>query len=254
MDLKLKESKVVITGASRGIGKSIALAFASEGARLLLVARGQETLEQTKDELDQIGSSKVEILSCDVTKTAAPLEILRCAQDRLAGVDILVNNAGATIRDMETEENWRASFELNTFAPLLVMEALKDELMKSTHASVVNISSIFGREYGGPAQYQTSKAAQIALSNAYARDWITDGIRVNNIAPGSIAFEGGSWGNRLISDPEGMAEFVRAEIPGGRFGKPEEVADAVVWLASPRASWVIGTTLPVDGAQSRSGT
>ena len=254
MDLKLKESKVVITGASRGIGKSIALAFASEGARLLLVARGQETLEQTKDELDQISSSKVEILSCDVTKTAAPLEILRCAQDRLAGVDILINNAGATIRDMETEENWRASFELNTFAPLLVMEALKDELMKSTHASVVNISSIFGREYGGPAQYQTSKAAQIALSNAYARDWITDGIRVNNIAPGSIAFEGGSWGNRLISDPEGMAEFVRAEIPGGRFGKPEEVADAVVWLASPRASWVIGTTLPVDGAQSRSGT
>ncbi|MDG1839405.1 MAG: SDR family NAD(P)-dependent oxidoreductase [Dehalococcoidia bacterium] len=254
MDLKLKESKIVITGASRGIGKSIALAFASEGARLLLVARGQETLEQTKDELDQIGSSKVEILSCDVTTTAAPLEILRCAQDRLTGVDILVNNAGATIRDMETEENWRASFELNTFAPLLVMEALKDELMKSTHASVVNISSIFGREYGGPAQYQTSKAAQIALSNAYARDWITDGIRVNNIAPGSIAFEGGSWGNRLISDPEGMAEFIRAEIPGGRFGKPEEVADAVVWLASPRASWVIGTTLPVDGAQSRSGT
>ena len=254
MDLKLKESKVVITGASRGIGKSIALAFAAEGAHLLLVARGQETLEQTKNELDQTGSSKVEILSCDVTTTTAPLEILSHAQNRLAGVDILVNNAGATIRDLETEENWRASFELNTFAPLLVMEALKDELIKSTHASVVNISSIFGREYGGPAQYQTSKAAQIALSNAYARDWITDGIRVNNIAPGSIAFEGGSWGNRLISDPEGMAEFIRTEIPGGRFGKPEEVADAVVWLASPRASWVIGATLPVDGAQSRSGT
>ena len=117
MDLKLKASKVVITGASRGIGKSIALAFAAEGAHLLLVARGQETLEQTKNELNQTGSAKVEILSCDVTKTTAPLEILSHAQNRLAGVDILVNNAGATIRDMETEKNWRASFELNTFAP-----------------------------------------------------------------------------------------------------------------------------------------
>ena len=254
MDLKLKESKVVITGASRGIGKSIAGAFAAEGANLLLVARSQEMLEQTKTELERITSLKVEILSCDVTEGTAPREILEFTKDRLGGVDILINNAGATIRNMNIEANWRASFELNTFAPLLVMEALKDELMKSTHAAVVNISSIFGREYGGPAQYQTSKAAQIALSNAYARDWVVSGIRVNNIAPGSIAFEGGSWGNRLISDPEGMAEFIRTEIPGGRFGRPEEVADAVVWLASPRASWVVGATLPVDGAQSRSGT
>lgn len=254
MDLQLKNSNVVITGASRGIGKSIATAFAVEGARLLLVARDQGTLEQTKNELEGITSSKVEILACDVTEATAPLKILECTQERLSGVDILVNNAGATIRNMDIEANWRASFELNTFAPLLIMEALKTELMKSTHAAVVNISSIFGREYGGPAQYQTSKAAQIALSNAYARDWVTEGIRVNNIAPGSIAFEGGSWGNRLISDPEGMEEFIRTEIPGGRFGRPEEVADAVVWLASPRASWVIGATLPVDGAQSRSGT
>ena len=252
MDLELTDKYAIVTGASRGIGRAITEKFYEEGSHLLLIARDEEPLSDLKESLDRQGTSSVHTLSCDVASASAPDTIDRKLQEIFPHVDVLVNNAGATIRGGDTESNWRQSFELNVMAPLRIMETLRESLLKSEHASVINISSIFGREHGGPPQYQSSKAAQIALSNSYARNWASDGIRINNIAPGSIAFEGGSWGNRLVEDPEGMAEFIRNEIPGGRFGKPEEVADAVVWLASKRASWVIGSTIQVDGGQSRS--
>jgi 3-oxoacyl-[acyl-carrier protein] reductase len=137
-------------------------------------------------------------------------------------------------------------------ATLRLMELARSSLIASDAAAVVNISSIYGRESGGPATYNATKAAQIALSKSYALDWAKDGIRVNNVAPGSIAFEGGSWGRRLIEAPEAMQQFIATQIAAGRFGRPEEVANAVVFLASSAASWVLGATLNVDGGQSRS--
>jgi 3-oxoacyl-[acyl-carrier protein] reductase len=114
------------------------------------------------------------------------------------------------------------------------------------------IASIYGREAGGRMTYNAVKAAEISLAKAMAQQLAADNIRVNSVAPGSILFEGGSWWKRQQDDPEGIAQFVKAELPFGRFGKPEEVAATVAFLASPRASWISGACIPVDGCQSRS--
>jgi 3-oxoacyl-[acyl-carrier protein] reductase len=253
MDLELGGRSVIVTGASRGIGRAIAAAFAGEGACLTICARSAPEIEATAMVLaTAYPGVDVKAVQADVTSAADCRRVIDAAVERYDRVDVLVNNAGATIREGEMEERWARSFDLNVIAPLRLMELAKSHLAASGQGAVVNISSIYGRESGGPGPYNASKAAQIAMSKALALEWARDGIRVNNVAPGSIAFEGGSWGRRLQEDPQAMKAFIAQQIPGGRFGTPEEVAAVVTFLASPRASWVIGATLNVDGGQSRS--
>ena len=253
MDLQLNGRSVIVTGASRGIGRSIAEAFAAEGARLTICARGEDVLTATRDAIAAAyPGARVQAIAADVTSDADSQRIIDAATDAYGAIDILVNNAGGSLREGDLNERWRGSFELNVLSTLRLMELARPQLVASDTAAVVNISSIYGRESGGGASYNATKAAQIALSKAYALDWAKDGIRVNNVAPGSIAFEGGSWGRRLVEEPEAMQQFIATQIAAGRFGRPDEVANAVVFLASAAASWVLGATLNVDGGQSRS--
>lgn len=258
MDLELAGRSVLVTGASRGIGRAIAEAFAAEGARLTVVARTQADIDAAAEAIRTSHGADVRAVAADVTDPAAAEHVVDAAVRAHGGLDVLVNNAGGTVREGSTEERWDGTFELNVTSAVRLMEAAKPHLAASDASgggAVVNIASIYGREFGPPAaaQYTATKAAEIAMSKTYAMQWAREGIRVNSVAPGSIAFEGGSWGRRQQQDPEGMARFVDEHIAAGRFGRPEEVAAAVVFLASSRASWAIGVCLNVDGGQSRSG-
>jgi 3-oxoacyl-[acyl-carrier protein] reductase len=255
VDLGLGGRSVIVTGASRGIGFAIAEAFAQEGALLTVCARGAEALDAARARLAAAGAT-VQAVAGDVTVAADCERLVAAAVDRFGGIDVLVNNAGGRGRAEDRDRRWHESFDLNVVSAMRLAQLARPHLARAAAlaqaGAIVNISSIYGRESGGGAEYNATKAAQIALSKALALEWASDGIRVNTVAPGSIAFEGGSWGRRIEEDPEAMREFVARNIPAGRFGTPEEVAAVVVFLASPRASWVLGAAVNVDGGQSRS--
>ncbi len=173
---------------------------------------------------------------------------------QFGGVDILVNNAGGARPGALAEVSeaaWRESFELNFFAAVRLAR-MAAEQMRLRGGAIINISSIYGRESGGPLTYNASKAAMISFTKMLAREMAAKNVRVNSIAPGSILYPGGSWERRFKENPAFERDFISHEAPAGRLGRPEEVAYAVVMMASPRASWINGAIVPVDGAQGRS--
>ena len=171
----------------------------------------------------------------------------------LGGIDILVNNVG-TARGAglaeTSDEQWQEALDLTLFPAIRASRAALPHL-NIRGGVIVIVSSIFGREAGGRMTYNTVKAAEISLTKSLAQQLARSGVRVVSIAPGSILFPGGSWHARQQADPAAIAEFIKRELPFGRFGTPQEVGDVVAFLASPRASWISGTTVVVDGCQSR---
>ncbi len=254
MELGVSGKVLMLTGASRGIGRAIALSAAEEGCRLSICARGREQLMASAAEAEKWG---IEVLASvvDVTDSVQANEWVRATHDRFGSIDILVNNVGGSRPGGNLEASgdaWRSGFSLNFFSAVDLCRLVVPYMEKKGAGAVINIASIYGREWGGPMTYNAAKAAMISLSKEMARAYAPKGIRVNSVAPGSILFPGGSWAKRQSDDPEAIAAFVKNELPAGRFGTPEEVANVVIFLASKQAQWVSGACVNVDGCQSRS--
>jgi 3-oxoacyl-[acyl-carrier protein] reductase len=243
MNLGLEGKSVLVAGASRGIGKAIALAFAREGARVAAVARG-------KDGLDAL-AVEIKIVADVSTATGAAVAV-DGAVAAFSALDIVVANVGKSFaRDAAQmdDDDLAKSLDMNLWTAARVAQRAVPHLAK-TRGSITMISSIWGREAGGAPGYNVAKAAVIALAKALARDYGKLGVRVNSVAPGSILFPGGGWERRQQADPAAIAAMVERDLPLGRFGTVEEIADAVVFVASSRASWINGTCIVVDGGQS----
>jgi 3-oxoacyl-[acyl-carrier protein] reductase len=254
MDFKLQDQVALVTGASRGLGKAIVFALAAEGCRLVIIARGRETLKETAEQL-QLAGADVLAIPADVTVTADLERVVERTLTHYGRLDILVHNAGgAKGQDIfdTSEQDWHEALVLNVLALSTLARLVAPIMNQQGGGRIIAISSIFGRETGGRTAYNALKAASISLTKSLARQLGPQKILVNSVAPGSLLFPGSSWERRLQADPEGIERFVKSELPLGRFGTPEEVAAVVVFLASSAASLVSGACLAVDGAQSRS--
>ncbi len=254
MDLKLNGKVVMITGASKGLGRAMAEAFAAEGARLSICARGADALSEAEKQLRAAGAEVV-AQAVDVADATAAAKWVGTTVERFGAVDVLINNAGgADPRPFAAldEKAWQAAFDQNFFSAVSLARACAAEMQKRGGGAIINISSIYGREAGGPVSYNASKAALNSLTKMLARELAPHQIRVNAIAPGSIIYPGGVWEAVFKQNPAFEKDFIAHEFPWGRLGRPEEVAFAALMLASPRASWITGACVPVDGAQGRS--
>jgi 3-oxoacyl-[acyl-carrier protein] reductase len=256
MNLGLTDKVAIVTGSSRGLGLASARALAAEGCLVVLCARNEGRLTEAAHEVAALagGGDRVLAVPADVSRGADLERLVARAADRFGGVDVLVNNvalAGGSTLLETTDGEWQEAIDQTLLPTVRASRLAVPHMKRRGGGAIVIIASIFGREAGGRMTYNAVKAAQISLAKSLAQQLASSNIRVNSVSPGSIVFEGGSWWKRQQQDPAGIAEFVTRELPFGRFGRPEEVGDVVAFLASPRASWISGTSVVVDGCQSR---
>ncbi len=256
MDLELNGRIVFVAGSTRGIGLGIAEGFLREGARVAISGRYEKRLNETASRLSQeFGSDRVIGIAGNLSDAITVRDALEKIVKTWGRLDVLVANVGAgggTIGWDVAPEEWQRVFDVNLWATVRVAQAAVP-LLKTSRGNIVFISSITGVENtGAQLPYSAAKAALNSLSKNLARELGRDGVRVNAVAPGNILFPGGTWEQKLQADSAKVEKMLADQVPLRRFGTPDEIADAVTFLASPRASFITGALLVADGGQTRS--
>ncbi|WP_421569539.1 SDR family NAD(P)-dependent oxidoreductase [Stenotrophomonas sp. PD6] len=239
--------RVLVAGGSKGIGRAMALAFAAAGARVSVCARGEAGLAALGDDAAAQGLS-LHTCVADLSHLDDIDQWLTQAADALGGIDVLINNAtGYGMTD--DEAGWEASLGVDLMSAVRASRLALPWLKQSEDACILNLASIAAQQpRPGAAPYGAAKAALMHYTTSQALALAPHRIRVNAIAPGSIEFEDGLWARRREQDPA-LYHGTLAKIPFGRFGHPQEIADAALFLCSPLARWITGHTLNVDGGQ-----
>lgn len=247
VNFSLEGKVALVTGASRGIGKAIAIALAEFGADVAVAARTVEALEQTAKEVQALGRRSL-VVPCDVTDSGQTERMVEQILGELGGLEVVVNNAGGS-RFMAPllgvrEDGWDKSINVNLKSVYLVCKAAGPHLLRQEKGSVINISSVAGVQASPTLSfYSAAKWGVIGVTRTLAKEWGGTGVRVNAISPGAVDTD--IWGN-LTEDPNFVRTLI-APIPMGRWAQPEEIAGACVFLASDAASFVTGANIVIDG-------
>jgi 3-oxoacyl-[acyl-carrier protein] reductase len=252
MDLQLKGKTAVVTGGTRGIGRSIADLFADEGANVAICARNAEQVAETVKALEAKGVKAFgEVV--DIADGPALQGFIRKAGESLGGIDVLVSNASALVQG-NSEPDWQAMFDIDMLGAVRTWEAAKPFLeaaaAKTGDAAFIITSSVSAAQADSPSSYGAMKAALIHFAKGVARQNAPNHVRCNVVSPGTVFFEGGVWGNVKANMPGFFDQMIKRN-PTGRMATPEEVAAATVFLASPLSAFTTGINMLVDGAISQ---
>lgn len=238
----------IVTGGSRGIGRAVAVRLAKDGMNLVINYRGNSAAAEETERLCRELGAEVLLVQGDVSLAEDCEKLAAQAKEAFGRVDVLVNNAGIT-RDgllaRMTEEDFRAVLDVNLVGPWNMMKAVNRIMMKQRYGRIVNLSSVTGLMGNmGQTNYAAAKAGILGMTKSYAREVASRGITVNAVAPGFIDTD------MTEAMPEGAKDKIITGIPMGRTGKPEDVAEAVAFLASEQAGYITGEVLRVDGGMA----
>ena len=254
MDLKLRGKIALVTGSSRGIELATAKVFAAEDCRVMLSARSTEQLRETETALRATGV-EVAAHAADVGSPDDAARLIEATVATYGGIDILVNNVGgggggARVAD-SSDDDWRVALERNVIQTVRMMRLALPHMKERSGAAVINVASISGwsPQLAMSGHYGAAKAALIFDTERWALEFVPYGIRVNTVSPGSILAEGNGWDRYRLANPGYFEDYVRHGFPMGRLCTTEEVANVIVFIASPHAHWINGRNIPVDGLE-----